>query len=52
MILIYVFKTHVRFHVNWMLFTIQSILFFFLCIILHYENSKFKHLIDGLATDL
>ena len=34
---------------NWILFTIRSIIFFFLCIILDYKNLKFKHLIDNIA---
>ena len=38
----YTFKTHVKFHVNQMLFTIRSINLF-LYIILDYKNSKFKH---------
>ena len=44
----YAFKTHVKFHVNQMLFTIRSINLF-LYIILDYKNSKFKHWIDNIV---
>ena len=48
---LYVLKTNVKFHVNQMLFTIQSISIY-LYIILGYKNSKFKHLIEDIATDI
>ena len=38
---LYVFKKHVKFHVNWILFTIRSISLFFMYI-LDYKNSKFQ----------
>ena len=43
-----IFKTHFKFHINQMLFTIKSINFF-LCIILY---CKFKYLIDDIIIDL
>ena len=48
---LYVFKTHVKFHANQILFTIQSATYF-LCIILDYKNSKLKHSIDNIAIDI
>jgi len=48
---LYILKTHVKIHVNWILFTIRSITYF-LCIILNYKNLKFKHLIDNIVIDL
>ena len=44
----YVFKIHVKFHANQILFTIRFIAYF-LCIILDYKNSKLKHLIDNVV---
>ena len=47
--ILYVFKTHVKFYViRLMLFNIRSINLF-LCLILYYKSSKFKHLIDNIA---
>ena len=48
---LYIFKTHVKFPANLMLFTIQPI-DLFLCIILDYKNLKFKYLIDDLTINL
>ena len=45
---LYVLRTHVKIHVNWILFTIRSITYF-LCIILNYKNLKFKHLIYNIV---
>ena len=42
---------HIKFHLNWMLFTIRSIKLF-LCIILDHKNLKFKHLIDDIAINI
>ena len=48
---LYVLNTHVKFHANQMLFTIQFInLFFVYNFIL--KKLKFKHLIDNITTDL
>ena len=48
---LYILNTHVKFCVNWMLFTISSINLF-LYIILNYKNLKFKYLIDDIAINL
>ena len=48
---LYVLNTHIKFYVNWMLFTIRSINLF-LGIILYYKNLKFKHLVDNIVIDL
>ena len=48
---LYVLNKYVKFCLNWMSFTIQSINLF-LCIILDYKNMKFRHLIDHIASDL
>ena len=48
---LYILNTHVKFLVNWMLFTISSINLF-LYIILNYKNLKFKYLIDDIAIDI
>ena len=48
---LYVLRTHVKIHVNWILFTIRSITYF-LCIILNYKNLKFKHLIYNIVINL
>ena len=48
---LYVRRTHVKIHVNWILFTIRSITYF-LCIILNYKNLKFKHLIYNIVINL
>ena len=42
-----ILNTHIKFHVNWILFTIWSINLF-LCI---YKNLKFKYLIDNIVFD-
>ena len=51
LLVIYILKIHVEFHANQILFTTQSINFF-LCIILNYKNSKFKHLINDVVINL
>ena len=48
---LYILNTHVKFLVNWMLFTISSINLF-LYIILNYKNLKFKYLIDDIDIDI
>ena len=48
---LYILNTHVKFRVNWMLFTISSINLF-LYIILNYKNLKFKYLIDDIDIDI
>ena len=48
---LYILNTHVKFLVNWMLFTISSINLF-LYIILNYKNLKFKYLIDYIDIDI
>ena len=48
---LYVLNKYVKFCLNWMSFTIQSINLF-LCIILDYKNMNFRHLIDHIASDL
>ena len=48
---LYILNTHVKFCVNWMLFTISSINLF-LYIILNYKNLKFKYLIDDIDIDI
>ena len=49
---LYALNTHVKFCVNWILFTIWSIrLYFNLCIILNYKNLQFKQFIDNIAID-
>ena len=45
---LYVLRTHVKIHVNWILFIIRSVTYF-LCIILNYKNLKFKHLIYNIV---
>ena len=45
---IYILNTHVKFCLNWMLFTIQLINLF-LFINLDDKNIKFKHLIDVIT---
>ena len=45
-----VFNMNIKFCVNRILFTIQSINIF-LCIILNYKNFKFKNLIDDITID-
>ena len=45
---LYVLRTYVKIHVNWILFIIRSITYF-LCIILNYKNLKFKHLIYNIV---
>ena len=47
---LHVLYTHVKFCVNWMLFTIQSINLFSMHNF-RYKNLKFKHLIDDIAID-
>ena len=44
------FLTHIKFHMNQMLFTIWFIKLF-LCIILNCKILKFKHLINGITID-
>ena len=48
---LYVLRTYVKIHVNWILFIIRSITYF-LCIILNYKNLKFKHLIYNIVINL
>ena len=48
---LFVLKTHVKFHVNQMLFTIWFINLNFY-VILDYKNSKFKDLIDDIIIDI
>ena len=50
LIVLNVLKTQVKFHVNWILFTIRFINLF-LCIILDYKNLKFKYFIDKITID-
>ena len=47
----FMFVTCVKFHANWMLFTIRSINLFLICN-LDYKNLKFKYFIDGIVIDL
>ena len=47
----FMFLKHVKFYVNRMLFTIQSINLFFRHTF-RLQNLKFKHLIDGIVIDL
>ena len=49
--ILYVLKTHVKFHVNRMLYIIWSINLNFY-VILDYKNSKFKDLINDITIDL
>ena len=45
----YVFHSHVKFHLNWILFYCSINKFIFLCIILDHKNLKFKYLINDVA---
>ena len=49
--ILYTFNTHIKFCINWMLFTIWFITYF-LCIILNYKNLQFKQLIDNIIMNL
>ena len=42
---LYVFNTHIKFHINY--YVIYKLIF--LCIILNYKNFKFKHLINDIT---
>ena len=47
----YVFNIHVKFHSNWMLFTIRSKNLYLVHIFYH-KNLKFKHVIDDITINL
>ena len=48
--MLFIFLIRVKFHVNYILFIIQSI--YFLCMILNYKNLKFKYLINDMVIGL
>ena len=48
---LYALNTHVKFCINWILFTIWSISLY-LCILLKYKNLQFKKFINGIVINL
>ena len=49
---LYIFKIRVKIHTNQILFIIRSINLFFFMYNFKLQNSKLKHLIDGIAINI